>query len=255
MLSLHPLDEAMVKRFVDALLGDSDPAPQWQSWWPSQSGVLLERMRDGDERAANEITLRLAYAAGVQHPTFASSSVGLSLWEARVDRGVGMYLRPPARLFRDLGVDLDIVKAMPIRLDASLGMMGGAYIPAHLIPNVLKLLEYREQRTARRLQDAEIDPVIALPLFQEALAYAAERNLGVFEALDAVGPDGQSVFDGEVIVGNRDRVSKAERKRIEELAEPPREPSLLRRLFGRSHTSTANGDQSSDVQTEDAGKN
>src|SRR5690606_42120246 len=68
--------------------------------------IWLERMRAGDEPASNEITLRLAYALGTRHPTFAAPGFGLTLWEARVDRGVGMYLRPPAGLFRELGLDL-----------------------------------------------------------------------------------------------------------------------------------------------------
>lgn len=241
IMSLHPLDDQVVERFVAAVTGGDEPEPAWQPWWPARIDELLERMRAGDERASNEITLRLAYALGMRHPTFAAPGFGLSLWEARIDRGVGMYLRPPARLFRDLGLELDVLRAMPIRVDTTLGLMGGAFVPAHLVPKVKELLETREQRMARRLREAEHDPVVALTLFNEAVDYALEHRLGLYEALDAVGPEGQAVFGGQVIVGSRDRVPKAERKRIEELSKPPKKPGLLRRMLGQGSPDSANG--------------
>lgn len=249
IMSLHPLDDQVVERFVTAVMGDVPPEREWQQWWPDQTPVLLERMRAGDERASNEITLRLAFALGTQYPTFAAPGFGLSLWEARVDRGVGMYLRPPARLFRELGLELDVLRSMPIRVDTSLGLMGGAFIPAHLLPKVKELLEIREQRMARRLREAEYDPVVALGLFNEAVDYALERGLGLYEALDAVGPGGEAVFGGEVIVGSRDRVPKAERKRIDELAKPPKKPGLLKRVFSRDDPANANGHHPPDDQS------
>jgi hypothetical protein len=232
MMSLHPLDERIVARFVASLRGEREPDPAWQAWWPSRAAVLMERMRVGDERASNEITLALANALGAEAPTFAAPGFGLTLWEARVDRGVGMYLRPPARLFRDAGMELDVVRSMPIRIDTNLGPMGGAYIPPHVLPKVKELLTSREQRMARRLREAELDPVVALTLFGEAVDYALERGQGLFEAQDAVGPGGESVFGGEVVIGSRDRVPKAERKRIDELSKPPKKPGLLKRMFG-----------------------
>ncbi len=232
MMSLHPLDDRIVARFVESIGGGAEPDPAWRAWWPDSSGVLMERMRAGDERASGQITLALAYALGSEAPTFAAPAFGLTLWEARVDRGVGMYLRPPARLFRDCGMDLAVVRAMPIRVDTNLGPMGGAYVPPHLVPKVRELLTEREQRMARRLREAELDPVVALTLFNEAVDYALERGLGLFEAQDAVGPGGESVFGGEVVVGSRDRVPKAERKRIDELSKPPKKPGLLKRMFG-----------------------
>jgi hypothetical protein len=241
MMSLHPLDERVLARFVAALGGEADPEPEWRPWWPAQPGMLLERMRAGDERASTEITLALAYALGSEAPSFAAPAFGLTLWEARVDRGVGMYLRPPARMFRDRGMELAVVRAMPIRVDTNLGPMGGAFVPAHLVPKVKELLESREQRMARRLREAELDPVVALTLFGEAVDYALERGLGLFEALDAVGPGGESVFGGEVVVGSRDRVPKPERKRIDELSKPPRKPGLLKRMFGGDAADTQNG--------------
>lgn len=241
VMSLHPLDDQVVERFVTAVIGQSEPEPSWRPWWPAGTAELLDRMRGGDERASNEITLRLAYALGTQHPSFAAPGFGLSLWEARVDRGVGMYLRPPARLFRELGLGLDVLRSMPIRVDTTLGLMGGAFIPAHLVPKVKELLETREQRMARRLREAENDPVVALTLFNEAVDYALEHRLGLYEALDAVGPEGQAVFGGEVIVGSRDRVPRDERKRIDELSKPPKKPGLLKRVLGRSDPDSSNG--------------
>jgi hypothetical protein len=241
IMSLHPLDEGTVERFVAAVRGDQPPEPSWRGWWPDQPRVLLERMRAGDERASNELTLRLAYALGTEYPTFAAPGFGLSLWEARVDRGVGMYLRPPARLFRDLGMDMEVVRTMPIRVDTNLGLMGGAWVPPHLLPRVKELLQSREQRMARRLREAEMDPVVALSLFNEAVDFALSRNLGLFEAMDAVGPGGEAVFGGEVIVGSRDRVAKSERKRIDELSQPPKKPGLLKRMFGGASPESQNG--------------
>ncbi len=241
IMSLHPLDERVVERFIAAVTGAAEPDPAWRAWWPSQMPVLLERMRAGDERASNEITLRLAYALGQEHPTFAAQGFGLTLWEARIDRGVGMYLRPPARLFRDEGLGLEVLRAMPIRVDTNLGVMGGAFIPPHLIPKVKELLDTREQRMARRLREAEYDPVVALTLFNEAVDYALERGLGLYEALDAVGPEGQAVFGGQVVIGSRDRVPKMERKRIEELSKPPKKPGLIQRVLGRGQMDSANG--------------
>lgn len=241
LMSLHPLDDHIVARFTRAALGDALPDESWHSWWPEGIPVLFERMRTGDERAANEFTLALAYALGTSHPTYTAPGFGLTMWEARVDQGVGMYLRPPSRLFRDLGLDLQVIRAMPIRLDPAMGMMGGAFIPSHLIPSVREIVNSREERIARRLREAEYDPVVALGLFREAISYAEEHGLGLFEALDAVGPEGQTMFGGAVIVGSRDRVSKDERKRIDKVSEPTKKPGLIRRVLGRQQQSSANG--------------
>lgn len=241
IMSLHPLDDQVVQQYVAAVTGQGVPELAWRDWWPREVSALLERMRAGDERASNEITVRLAYALGLRHPTFAAPGFGLTLWEARVDRGVGMYLRPPARLFRDLGLGLDVLRYMPIRIDTNLGIMGGAYIPSHLLPKVKELLADREQRMARRLREAEYDPVVALSLFNEAVDYALERGMGLYEALDAVGPGGEAIFGGEVIVGSRDRVPKAERRRIDELSKPPKKPGLLQRMMGRAALDGQNG--------------
>ena len=241
IMSLHPLDDDVLARFGAAVRGDAEPEPQWVPWWPEKLPVLFERIRVGDERAANEVTVRLAYALGQAHPTFAAPGFGLTLWEARVDRGVGMYLRPPSRLFREFGFELDVLRSIPIRVDTNLGIMGGAYIPSHLLPKVRDLLDQREERMARRLREAEYDPVIALTLFRDAVDYALDRNMGLFEALDAVGPGGESIFDGDVVIGSRDRVPKAERKRIDEISKPPKKPGLFKRLIGRGEPESANG--------------
>lgn len=241
LMSLHPLDDRIVARFTRAALGEVSPDDSWRAWWPQGIPVLFERMRTGDERAANELTLALAYALGTAHPTFTAPGFGLTMWEARVDRGVGMYLRPPSRLFRELGFELEVIRTMPIRLDPAMGMMGGAFIPSHLIPRVREIVDSREERIARRLREAEYDPVIALGLFREAITYAEEYGLGLFEALDAVGPEGQTNFGGTVIVGSRDRMPKDERKRIDKVSEPPKKPGLISRVLGRQPQSLSNG--------------
>ncbi len=241
LMSLHPLDDRIVARFTRAALGEAPPGSSWERWWPRELPVLFARMRSGDERAANQLTLALAYALGTAHPTFAAPGFGLTTWEARVERGVGMYLRPPSRLFRELGVELEVIRTMPIRLDPAMGMMGGAFIPSHLLPNVQEIVDSREERIARRLREAEYDPVIALGLFREAAAYAREQGMGLFEALDAVGPEGQAIFGGTVIVGSRDRVAKDERKRIDRVSEPPKKPGVLSRMLGRQQGAAANG--------------
>lgn len=241
LMSLHPLDDRIVATFTRAALGETTPDRAWEPWWPRDVPVLLERMRVGDERAANQLTLALAYALGTAHPTFASPGFGLTMWEARVDRGVGMYLRPPSRLFRELGVELDLIRSMPIRLDPAMGMMGGAFIPSHLILKVREVIDDREERIARRLREAEYDPVVALGLFREAIAYAEAHGLGLFEALDAIGPDGQAIFGGTVIVGSRNRVPKDERKRIDKASEPPKKPGLLSRVLSRQQGPSSNG--------------
>src|SRR5665811_1854063 len=82
LMSLHPLDDHIVTQFTKAALGEVAPEPDWESWWPQRLPVLFERMRAGDERAANQLTLALAYALGTRHPTFVAPGVGLTVWEA-----------------------------------------------------------------------------------------------------------------------------------------------------------------------------
>ena len=80
-------------------------------------------------------------------------------WEARIERGVGMMMRPPSRLFMDAGMSRDMASNFPIRLDTGKGSMAGAYVPPHLIEPMLALYESRLERQLIRLIDAGLDPV------------------------------------------------------------------------------------------------
>ena len=149
-----------------------------------------------------------------------------------------MLLRPPSRLFVETGLDVTAARAMPIRLDLSRGLMGGAFVPAHLVPELEALLERRLERFLRRFAEAELDGVAAVGLLIEASAAARARGVGLFEALDIVTLDApESDPPGAVVVtGDRRRLDKALRKRLEEAAKPPTQPGVVARLFGRGRS-------------------
>lgn len=239
LVSLHPFDPDVASRYVRALGGAEAPAPAWRPWWDSTLAGALEGVRRGDEEAANVVTLGLARALAQEQPVFAQEGFGLTTWEARVDRGVGMLMRPPSRLFVDAGLDRELVQAMPIRLDLQRGLMGGAYVPARLVGDLHELLEFRLDRMARRLHEAEYDPVAMLGLMFEAVDYARERGLGLYEALDVVGP----TLPGMVVVEpNPKRLDRELRQRIEVAIKPKKGPGLLARLLGRGGGGAANGE-------------
>ena len=64
---------------------------------------------------------------------------------------------PPSRLFGDAGLETIAARAMPIRLDASGGIMGGAFMPPAQTPRFRDLLEQRLDRLARRMAEAGLD--------------------------------------------------------------------------------------------------
>jgi hypothetical protein len=132
VVSLHPLDLEVVRRYV-AVLGGAPVEPAWNGWFSESLRADLARARGGDERAANRITHGLAFALGHSAPIFTGPAFGLSFWEAQVDRPIGMLMRPPSRLFMEAGLDRAVAREMPIRIDMLHGMMGGAWIPARLI--------------------------------------------------------------------------------------------------------------------------
>lgn len=233
VISLHPFDPSIVERYVAALNGNLPPQPGWSSWWNDALPAALDQARVGDERAANRISLGLAWALAEAQPSYLIPGFGLSTWEARIDRGVGMLLRPPSRLFVDSGMNAATARAMPIRLDSQLGMMGGAYVPPRLVPQLRELLESRFERTVRRLAAAEYDPIVILEPIQEAIGRAQEQGYGVFEALDAFGPDGQAMPGMRVVMADPRRVDKALRQRIELARREPKKAGLLARLLGR----------------------
>jgi hypothetical protein len=199
----------------------------------------LERAATGDELASNRITLALAQELARQYPSFFSDGFGLTTWETRIDRGIGMLMRPPSRLFIDAGLERRQVEAMPIRLDLHGGLMGGAYIPARLIPDLRELLDSRLERMARRLHEAEYDAFAMLGLMQRAADYAAGHQLGLFEAIGVIGPHGEHEKGTTVIVPDRRQMDIEQVRRIEAAILPPKKQGLISRILGRSKNEPA----------------
>ncbi|HET7093839.1 MAG TPA: hypothetical protein VFI22_10185 [Thermomicrobiales bacterium] len=245
--TLHPFDEALVGRFVRALLGEAPPetaapaAPEWsrQTIAAAQRGYAAALT--GNEEGANAVTAAFARVAATAQPAFYLPGAGFTAWEARIDRGLGMLLRPPSRLFGDAGLPTAAARALPIRLDPAGGMMGGAFIPARLIPDLQRLLDTKADRLVRRLIEAELDGVALLGQMMAAADYAAAHGLGLFEAVDVIAPDAPETYPpgARVIEPNRKRLAPALRKRLEAAAKPPKRPGVIGRLFGRGTTAPA----------------
>lgn len=237
IVSLHPIDLETVHRYV-AILNGEPPEP-------ARTGVVAgnlltdtDRARAGDERAATRLTYGLARALAQSAPVFVHDAFGLSFWEAQVDRPMGMLMRPPARLFIEAGLDAAVARTMPTRLDFQMGMMGGAYVPARLIDHAFQLLDEHMERSVRRLVAAEYDPVASLGLMYEAVSYARDNAMGLYEALDATGPDGEGLPGATVIRPDRKRLDRDLVQRIVELQKPPKGPNLLQRMLGRGGART-----------------
>lgn len=239
-ITLHPFDPTIAVHFVAALTGDISSDAAFARAVPDSLSHDLERARQGDEAASNRITLAFAHIVAGQHPTFFHDGFGLTTWEARVDRGIGMLMRPPSRLFIEAGLDRRQVDAMPIRLDLHGGLMGGAWIPPRLIDRFRELLDARLERMAKRLYEAESDPFALLGLMDAAASYAADHQLGLFEAIGIVGPYGEHSSELRIVVADPKRINPDLRLRIETAITPPKKPGLFSRLRGKSQTS-ANG--------------
>lgn len=239
-ITLHPFDPTIAVTFVAALTGDGPVDPSWLPYVPDSLINDLRKSHAGDENAGNRITLAFARIVASQHPTFFHPGCGLTTWEARVDRGIGMMMRPPSRLFIEAGLERRQVEAMPIRLDLQGGMMGGAWIPPRLIGNVRDLLDSRLERMAKRLHDAEYDPYALLCLMDAAVSYAAERQLGLFEAIGIVGPYGEHESGMNLVMADPKRMVPELRQRIRIAITPPKKPGLMSRLLGKGQPS-ANG--------------
>jgi len=241
LCSLHPLDLDLVARYARALMADGDdrdlvPAdPDWGASTLDAARRGYERALAGNEAGANIVTYGLARILATAQPTFLLPSAGLTVWEARIDRGIGMLLRPPSRLFGDAGVPVPAARAMPIRLDLHRGSMGGAHVPARLVPNLAKLLDERTERLLRRLAEAELDGVAILGLLMDACAYATDRGLGLYEALDVVTPEAPDADPPglQLRVADRKRLDPTLRRRLEDVAKPPKPPGIVARLLGR----------------------
>ncbi len=237
--SLHPLDPVVVRRYADALIDAAVAPPLRDQAWAGQAMEHARRgydaARQGDESGANLVSQGLGRFLAAAHPSFLGDGVVPTVLEARIDRGVGMLVRPPARLFGDAGLATMAARSMPIRLDLGRGGMGGAHVPARLVPDLERLIEARTVRLLRRLAEAELDAVPTLGLLIQACAYARERNFGLYEAMDVFAPwtPGGSPPGAEVVWPDRSHLEPGLRRRLEEAAKPPKRPGLLQRLFGR----------------------
>jgi hypothetical protein len=238
LCSLHPFDEAAIPEFVAAITGEKVAGANTNRW---SAGVVVEGRRalellEGDiDRGAFDLTYALARGIAAQHPTFAHAGVCLTTWEARVDRGVGMLMRPPARLLGEAGFDQSLARRLPIRLDLHRGMMGGAYIPARLIDDLDRQLDARLERSVRRLIEAEADAVAVMSLMLETAAYCKAERLGLYEAMDVVTADGEApgLPSARIVLADKRRLDKAVRERLEQAAKPPKKPGLFAKLLHR----------------------
>jgi hypothetical protein len=241
LTTLHPYDPGFVARYVAAVRGELDGAdllpgaPRWAEQELARARRGYARALRGEEIGANQVSYGLARFLTAAEPVFLLPGAGLTQLEARYDRGLGMVLRPPSRLFADAGLEIAAARAMPIRLDASAGSMGGAFIPPALAPRFQETVEARLERMARRMTEAEMDAPALLGVLREAAAEAAGRGRGLYEAVDVVVPGvAASEPPGlRPIVPDRKRLDREFRKRLEDAARPPKEPGLFARLLGR----------------------
>ncbi|HRA47004.1 MAG TPA: hypothetical protein PK819_02925 [Thermomicrobiales bacterium] len=216
MYTLHPITMADVTAFLQSAQGPGDAANL--AW--------LETVGDkGMQRVLSNLALYLAQ----RYPTFYFEDVSLTFWEASIERGLGMLLRPPSRLLTDGGMDRLVAARFPIRLDQYGGPMGGAYIPASLVLQAVELLESKHVRQVHRLHDAGLDPVANLGSMIVALRTAAELGTGVFEAARiALPPNAQNVT-----VAAREGLPEDLRHMLELAAKPAKTPGLISRLTHR----------------------
>jgi hypothetical protein len=228
VFSLHPVTVADVSEFL-AIAASSTDAP---------GALPIEMLRGGDSRGPELLGLALAAFLANRRPSFVLIETSLTSWEAQIDRGVGMLLRPPARLFVDAGLERSLAQQLAIRLDHAGGRMAGAFVPAHLVGQLEDLLEDRLERDLRRLREAELDPVANMGLILQAVAYARANQTGLIEAIGAT--DGMDP-GARVVVADRSRLPKDLRKRLEAAAKPPKKPGLIARLLGGRPESNANG--------------
>lgn len=240
--ALHPFDPTIAEPFVFALngIGAAPELPGLDRAWSDHilatARTGYERASAGQERGFHELTAAFGQTVAALHPTFQHEGLSLTSWEAQIDRGAGMLLRPPARFLIDAGLDPVIARQLAIRLDFSLGMMGGAYVPPRLVPQLASLLEHRFDRLVKRLVAAEIDPLPHMSLLLEAVDYANQRGLGIYETLGVVVPEAMGALppSTRIVVFDRKRIDPDLRRRIEIAAKPPKEPGRLSRLIGRA---------------------
>lgn len=231
LYSLHPLPEAEVATYLQRIAsrdsfadGNTPDALSTQFW--------LRKLANDPSSRPNDLTLGLAGWLSFQQPVFARQGLSLSSWEARIDRGSGMLLRPPSRLFSEAGLDDVVARRMPIRIERGDAMMGGAYVPARLLPEYLARLAHYSERSVRRLDESELDGPEFMALMLESARYASERGFGLYEAVDLLdGSDPATWPPGARVIARA--TDRAEVERIRKASLPPKEPGLIARLLGR----------------------
>lgn len=188
LITVHMYSPEIATRYIQSLRGEI--APEW-SWWEEDLPKLVKEPLT--EPQANRITTGLALAMADANPTFHLEGFGLTTWEAMIDRGIGMLMRPPARIFVDNDVHPLYVHSMPIRLDLQGGIMGGAWIPPHLIGKLDEMVDSRLELWAKRLHEAENDPYAMLATMRMVVDEAKSSGLGLIESINTLQP-GASVI-------------------------------------------------------------
>lgn len=194
-----------------------------------------QAMSVASDRDARRALLDLAALLAARHPSWYFDDISLTQWEASIERGIGMMLRPASRILIDAGMDRAAAQVYPIRLDSTGGPAGGAYMPASLVPQARQLLEMRLDRQITRMRDAEMDPVANLGAMLLALEAAERANAGLFEAAGV--PHGALAAGQSVHTAERKSLPKDLRTRLEDAAKPPKKPGLIARIRGGSSKS------------------
>lgn len=221
-ICLHLYSPDIADRYIEALRGES--APAWP-WWQNDLPELLTR--ELSEIEANRLTSGIALAMASELPTFHHDGCGLTPWEALFDRGIGMYMRPPARVFVDHDHNPYLIDKMPIRLDLQGATMAGAWVSPHLIPMLAGMIDERLERWAKRIHEAEYDPYPLLATLQMATNEAMQRGLGLIESMDVLPPGAQVVQ-----TPGRKQMDRELRDRID-LAIAEEKQGIMDRLFRR----------------------
>jgi hypothetical protein len=231
LYSLHPIPDNAASTFLQLLSPLALPA-DGNTVDDLRGRFWFDRIAGSGNPRPNDLTFGLGAWLATREPVFARPGLSLSSWEAQVDRGSGMLLRPPSRLFIDAGLDPVIARAMPIRIERGDGMMGGAWVPARSIAEYLRRLDGNLERSVRRMNEAELDGVALMGLMYEAARYASTNGLGLYEIVDLLDPTDRATWppDARVITRTSD---KALEDRIRLATEPRKEPGLIARLFGR----------------------
>lgn len=222
LITVHLYDPEVASAYVHALSGGE--RPDW-SWWQSDlTEVFASEM---DENAASRIGVGLVRAMADAYPSYHENGFGLTPWEAQFDRGIGMYMRPPARIFVDNGISPMVTGKMPIRLDLQGGIMAGAWIPPHLIANLDQLIDTRLEIWAKRIHEAEIDPYPMLAMMRMVCDDALRNSLGLIEAINVIEP-GMRVIE----TPDKKRMNAGIRARIDAALKEDQQ-SLIDKLFRR----------------------